>query len=488
MTLRTRLLLAVAVILGVVGLGGVVLVRAQRTYLTRQVDEQLDAARPLVRFPTDLPDDGPPPPVDQNAPVSSLYVARISDGELQVVLRGQLLDDEPAVPTDAEGLSEVADGEPFTVEGVNGETRFRVAVRQLPGSGAASVVALPLDEVDAAIARLRLALVLSTAAIAAVLAVALWWVERLGLRPVARVTAAADAIAHGDREHRVVDANPRTEAGRLANAFNVMLDERDASEGRLRQFVADASHELRTPLTSIRGYLDLYRQGGFREPSQLDDMIRRMRQESGRMNDLVEDLVLLTQLDQHRPLRSEDVDVGRLVRDAAVDAQVIQPERPVVVSVDDSADLGVIGDLYRLQQVIGALVTNALAYTDRTSELRLLARSSDEAVEFVVADRGPGLAAPDAARAFDRFYRGEASRARRTGGSGLGLAIAKSIVEAHGGTITLTTAPHAGCRFVVVLPRRRVGAPAGDGVSGPSRPLSSSLPPSAPSPTSSRAP
>ena len=293
-----------------------------------------------MRFPTDLPDDALPPPVDQNAPVSSLYVARISDGELQVVLRGQLLDDEPAVPTDAEGLSEVADGEPFTVEGVNGETRFRVAVRQLPGSGAVSVVALPLDEVDAAIARLRLALVLSTAAIAAVLAVALWWVERLGLRPVARVTAAADAIAHGDREHRVVDANPRTEAGRLANAFNVMLDERDASEGRLRQFVADASHELRTPLTSIRGYLDLYRQGGFREPSQLDDMIRRMRQESGRMNDLVEDLLLLTQLDQHRPLRSEDVDVGRLVRDAAVDAQVIQPDRPVVVSVDDERGLG----------------------------------------------------------------------------------------------------------------------------------------------------
>ena len=108
------------------------------------------------------------------------------------------------------------------------------------------------------------------------LGLAFFWVQRLGLRPIARVTAAAEAIAAGDRGRRVELADDATEAGKLGHAFNVMLDERDASETRLRQFVADASHELRTPLTSVRGYLELYRQGAFRDEGQLDDVIRRL--------------------------------------------------------------------------------------------------------------------------------------------------------------------------------------------------------------------
>jgi signal transduction histidine kinase len=122
------------------------------------------------------------------------------------------------------------------------------------------------------------------------------------------------------------------------------------------------------------------------------------------------------------------------------------------VTIECDRALETIGDPFRLQQVIGALVANALAYTDPDTEIRLSASRADNDIEVTIADTGPGLEADDAARVFDRFFRGEQSRARRTGGSGLGLAIARSIVEAHHGTITLHTTPGDGCRFAITLP------------------------------------
>lgn len=462
MTLRTRLILGFVVVLLIVASGAFVLVRTQRAYLIGQVDDQLESARPAaLRSPAGPPrNDGEDRPPPTEAPISELFIGHIEDGELVTGLQGQLLDDTPDLDTDAGAVGEVENGDPFTVEGVNRASRFRAIVVRPPDADVAAVIALPLAEVDSTVSRLTLTLGLAVAVVAGVLGLILWWVERHGLRPVARLTAAADAIAGGDRTHRVLGADPRTEAGKLANAFNVMLDERDASEDRLRRFVADASHELRTPLTSLRGYLDLYGQGGFRGAYELDDVVRRMSQESSRMNDLVEDLLLLANLDQHRPLRNERVDLGQLLRDAATDARVLQPDRPVAVEILGTEPLETTGDLFRLQQVIGTLVTNALIHTDTSAELRLTARASGDGFLLTVADTGPGLEPDVAARVFDRFFRGEQSRSRRSGGSGLGLAIAKSIVEAHGGTITLESAPGSGCRFAITLPHRAAADPA----------------------------
>jgi two-component system OmpR family sensor kinase len=454
MTLRTRLLLAAGIILGVVVLGAIVALRTQQSMLIGQVDDQLRAARPLIRSrPPTLRE---PPPADvepsPEPPISNLYIGAVEDDTLVTLLQGQLLEDTPALGMSNAELQQIANGDPITTAARDGGTRFRVAIVETADADRLSVIALPLDEVDSAVTRLRWTLGGVITAVAGVLLLAVWWVQRLGLRPIGRLTAAADAIAAGDRDHRVLDADTRTEAGKLATAFNVMLDERDATEERLRTFVADASHELRTPLTSIRGYLDLYRQGGFREQSALDDMVRRMSQESTRMNGLVEDLLLLAELDQDRPLRRERVDLDRIIDDAATDAEVLQPDRPIVVSTNGDQPIETIGDMFRLQQVVGALVDNALAYTDRHTKLQLQARRTDHGAEIVIADDGPGMPAHDAARVFDRFYRGDASRARRTGGSGLGLAIAQSIIHAHNGTITLHTAPGNGCQFVITLP------------------------------------
>jgi two-component system, OmpR family, sensor kinase len=468
-TLRVRLLLASATVLGVVVGGALVLLRTQELFLVSQVDSQLDSARPFVEFrrPPGLNNGAPrvEPPEDGDAPISRLFIGVIENGGLGTVLQGRLVGDIPAVDAGTADAAARA-GTPITVGGRDGATRFRVQVVTTDTLGGPAVIALPLDEVDRAVGRMRWALGAGVAVVATMLLVAGWWIERLGLRPVARVTAAADAIGRGDREHRVSVDNPKTEAGKLATAFNVMLDERDASEEHLRQFIADASHELRTPLTSIRGYLDLYREGGFRAHGELDDMVRRVSQESSRMHELVEDLLLLARLDQHRPLRLEPVDVGVLLHDAATDARVLQPERRIKVEVSGPEPVVVVGDHFRLQQVVGALVANALMYTDLHAAVRLRCRPRSTAAEITVADDGPGLAAADAVRVFDRFFRGDRSRARRTGGSGLGLAIAKSLVEAHGGTIVLHTAPGQGCLFTITLPQGTTPEPAPFEVAG----------------------
>lgn len=463
MSLRTRLLVAYLVVVVVLGTAMFVVVRGQRGHLVGQIDKQLNAIRPFVRpaspsdAPVVVPDGqatgtagGAGPPMD--GPISDLYVAEFDPGgDLVVVLSGLLLSDAPDVDVaDVDDLPTDGERTLRTVDGVEGSSRFRVAIQATP-DGRWSVVALPLDEVDDAVQRLIVALAVGVSLVLLVMALTMWWVFRLGLRPMARITDAADEIAAGRRERRVEYDDPRTEVGRLGRALNGMLDQRDRSEDKLRQFVADASHELRTPLTSIRGGLDLVLDEGM-APERRDDVLRRVRSESRRMHDLVEDLLLLASLDSGRPLRAEPVDLVQVVHDAADDARALQPGRPVTVDPAAGATaLVVTGDEMRLRQVVAGLVHNALSHTPTDSALRISARRDDDAVVVTVADAGPGLTPEHAATVFDRFARGDASRSRHAGGAGLGLAIARSIVEAHGGTLELATAPGAGCTFSIRL-------------------------------------
>jgi two-component system OmpR family sensor kinase len=233
-----------------------------------------------------------------------------------------------------------------------------------------------------------------------------------------------------------------------------MLDERDEADSRLRQFVADASHELRTPLTSIRGYADLYHQGGLTDQARLDDAMRRVKGESERMSAIVNDLLLLTNLDRGMQLQLEPGDIGGLLADVVADARVVQPERTITLHLPGDADHPLLGnvDRQRLHQVVAALVHNALQHTPPSVAIEVTGRSQLGGVALEVTDHGAGMDAETAAHAFERFYRGDHSRSRDSGGSGLGLAIAKSIVEAHGGRIALHTAPGEGCRFTIALP------------------------------------
>lgn len=463
MTLRSRLLVGFAVMLVALATAMVVVAATQWNYALDQIDRQLETAIPFAVVPPGIgPPNGPAIPPDEPSVLpeqdpeaggraSALFVGSVTDGgEVTPIIAGGLLDDAPTISA-ADLAALGPEGGTFTAEGENGAARFRVrAVRQSDGE-TWGFVALSLAEADAANRSLLLALGAAGAVIVVVLGLAGWWMYRLGLRPIAEVTIAADSIAGGDRGHRVDPDMPGTEAARLAKAFNVMLDQLDAQEQTLRRFVADASHELRTPLTSVRGYLEVYADGGFREAGQLDDVVRRLLGETKRMNDLVEDLLLLANLDEGRPLAREPVDLSDVLVDAADDGRAVQPERSISTAIEGTR-LEVIGDEARLRQVVASLVGNALVHTPVSADIRLEGRRRNGEVAIAVTDTGPGLSPEVTEHAFDRFYRGDPSRSRHAAGAGLGLPIARSIVEAHGGTIDLESVTSGGTTFCIRLP------------------------------------
>ncbi len=370
---------------------------------------------------------------------------------------------DPAVGCDRLRTAVEASGYPLhlTVNSVSGEGHYRLLIRQ---QGSDLVVwGLPLGDQEAAVNRLILLELVGLAAALAVLGAVAFWVIRLGIRPIKQMTATASEISAAsatELARRVPVAPPHTEAGALAVAVNSMLDrietavgERARSEGRLRQFVADASHELRTPLTTIRGYAELYRHGGLAQPDDLTDAMRRTEQEAQRMGRLVEDMLTLAKLDQHRPLDRVAVDLGALATDAGRDAAAAAPERSVTTTVAPGVDLTITGDTDRLRQVLANVIGNALTHTPASSAITIAAaRLSGDRILLTVADEGPGMSPDVAARVTERFYRADPARARSNGGSGLGMAIVEGIVAAHAGSVAIDSAPGRGTTVSITLP------------------------------------
>ena len=218
----------------------------------------------------------------------------------------------------------------------------------------------------------------------------------------------------------------------------------------MKQFVADASHELRTPIATISGYTELHRKGALDPDPGTDHAMSRIESESRRMKHLVEDLLLLARLDLDQPLERQPVDLSRIVHDAAADSRAIDPERPVEEVIGDG--LLVAGDPERLTQVVANLLQNARSHTPPATPIRIEVGRSNGNIELAVSDRGPGFPPAALASVFDRFFRADDSRSRKSGGSGLGLAIVEAIARAHGGSAHAENLPEAGARVVVRLP------------------------------------
>ena len=275
------------------------------------------------------------------------------------------------------------------------------------------------------------------------------------MRPLEDMVETSTAIAEGDLTRRVPSSHhPTQEVEQLRLALNSMLHQvesayrtREHSAAQLRRFVADASHELRTPLSAIRGYLQLYDKGMLSDPDERKRAWERVLAETDRMGRLVDELLTLARLDQQPELRFKNVDVSRLVRDAAEDLRVQQPDRPIKVAADGS--LLVHADESGLRQVLGNLVGNVRTHTPVDVPVRLGVEREDGVVRLCVSDEGPGLGDEDAARIFDRFF-----RAGGGAGSGLGLAIVQGVVQAHGGEVAVRTAPGEGLAVTVTLPAR----------------------------------
>ena len=232
--------------------------------------------------------------------------------------------------------------------------------------------------------------------------------------------------------------------GELEGAFA----ERDATEHRLRQFLADASHELRTPLTSIQGFAELFRVGGEKDHVDLDIIMRRIEEESARMKVLVEDLLLLARLDETRPVERAPVDLAVLAADACSDAVAADPGRPV--TLDAPGPIIVFGDEDHLRQAIANLVSNALSHTVAGTPDRGVGRPDQRPCHRRRPGPRFGARRRRPQHVFDRFWR--ADRARVGSGSGLGLSIVAAIAQEHGGDISVANADGGGARFELTLP------------------------------------
>jgi two-component system OmpR family sensor kinase len=452
-TLRARLLAALVVLLVALGASGVVVTLVQRDYLYDQLDQQLNevAARPRAALQRLLAGAG----VTPTNGYADMYVGVIVDGTLTTV-QAPTDDPElvPSVPLDRLPTT------PTTRPTLAGDaSTVRVLALELP-RGRVAVFALSTARADAAAERLMVTLALVALVVLTVGALVTWWVIRLGLRPIRQMTAAADAISAGAKDTRIDVAPGATEAARLGQALNTMIDTAREAEAKLRRFVADASHELRTPLTTLRGYSALHSGEPATDPAALaevSDAMRRINQEAARMTHIVDDLLDLTAMDEHRLGELSTFDLREVLDDLAGDLRVVQPMRPI--EVDCPKSLIVSADHHRIVQAVAALAGNALRHTPTATPVWLTgARRPDGAVRVAVVDHGPGIAGEHLPHLFERFYRADRGRTRASGGNGLGLAIVAGIVTAHGGRYGAESPPGGPTSFWFELPPHPVGS------------------------------
>jgi two-component system OmpR family sensor kinase len=334
---------------------------------------------------------------------------------------------------------------PFTVHTTNPDSETRAEAFVLPSNLGSVVVAVSLSSVDKTLHELSWLFLLISIAVLIVIGLVSRWLIGISLQPLLEVEVTAAAIADGDLSARLPELRPSTEVGRLTQSLNIMLGrieesfaQKNASESKLRRFVADASHELRTPLTAIRGFAELHRQGAVTGEEKTKELVGRIEKESIRMGSLVEDLLLLARMDESRPLALEPVDLTHLVEECVASARAAGPDHPITVNVP--SELYVLGDNKRIHQALANLLANARTHTPRGTQIEVTATSDEQEVTLSVKDSGPGLSESDQAKIFERFFRIDPSRARHSGeGSGLGLSIVDAVMKAHGGSVSVTS-------------------------------------------------
>ena len=462
-----RLSLRARLLLGVVALAAVGLVAANvatystlSSYLLDRTDSTLDQTAQTLRRP------GPGGGI-RSAPPGTFVQVRSLDGDTVVAtFSGATL---PGASVPAPNLPDaVKPPAPnrtteavryFTVGGAHGGPEYRVRASIAQGDEAMLLVASSLRDVNSTLHRLlAIELVVTALVLAAIAGLGLWLV-RLGLRPLDAIGQTASAIAAGDLSRRVERAEERTEVGRLGLALNAMLARiessfraQEASERKLRRFVADASHELRTPLSAVRAYAELYDRGAAERPDDLERSMKGISRESERMSVLVEDLLLLARLDDGRPLEREPVELDEVVGEAVETAQAVDPDRAIELHAEPAT---VLGDRVRLRQIVDNLLANVRAHTPPGTPASVSVRRRNGSAEISVTDAGPGLDEEHLEHLFERFYRADPSRARASGGVGLGLAIVAAVAEAHGGTASASSRPGEGTTIAIALPLAR---------------------------------
>jgi two-component system OmpR family sensor kinase len=457
--LGTRLALGLgALALAVFAIVGAVMVTSMRTFLDKRLDDQMAISQTSAAHDVEYDETVTKLPPDWFA-----VVYKMQNGELRA-LPG---DQQPADRTKFDALAKRSlTGDNFDTAYLGEQGKFRLRACPIKTNELVLVSAAPLADTDSTMSQLITVSVIAFLAALVTLVVGGQALLRRGLRPLSDMADTAHHISSHDLTDsadltvRVDGSGGGVEVDELREAFNKMLAHidsslaaRTAAEQRLRRFIADASHELRTPLTSLRGYADLFRYAAANEPGEREKHLEKLRSEASRMSVLLDDLLLLARLDSAEsepPLRPEELDLA-VIAEAAADAfRAARPSHSLEVDADT---VSMRADATRLRQVLDNLLTNAAVHTPAGTAVSLQVTASDGWAVIKVSDTGPGIPEADQARIFDRFYRVDNSRTRQRGGSGLGLAVVQSLVQAHGGTVTLTSHPGS-TTFTIRLPRR----------------------------------
>jgi len=377
-----------------------------------------------------------------SAPDSVSTLPRLSDSALRTVIVAHTRSGAEVVDT--------PQGNQLTVGFPIGQTRAGAAcgVAQLSTS---------TDAIDSVLSAERARLAVGGGAVLVVALLLGLLLTSRALRPLHRVSATAQRLAAGDLAARTNLPPTDDEVGALGNSFDDMAARIEASfaaqaesEQRMRRFVADASHELRTPVTALKGYIDVMRRGAARDPAAMDVALETMSREADRMRELVLDLLTLARLDAQRPMEPAPLDLGRAV-DAVLDEGVPGMPAQLERATHGGAPVTAMADRNAMATIARNLLSNACKYAPGAAQHWTVAAENGWAV-LRVRDQGPGIPAADLPHVFERFYRGEKTRAREEGGSGLGLSIVQGLAQAMGGGVSVQSVEGGGTTFTVWLP------------------------------------
>lgn len=499
LALATRLTIIFAVALvTALSLAGTVTVLSLSSYLTSQQDAQLSAAARVMGpnaanlsdttvFSNNMPSDYYiyVQFVDSMHRTDREFITPATKNESGIPQR-QYLPKKADIPTINNTSSLVMPG--TTVPSTKAGQKWRVLSILLTSQGkvaGAATVGLSMTPQRNMLQAIIFTISISTLIIAIIGTLMTNYLVGRAFRPLHEIEGVANKIAAGDLTQRVKKAPTTTEVGSLANSMNVMLSNLEQafsavelSERKMRRFVSDASHELRTPTAAIRGYAELSRMGGV-GPERQAEVMARIESEATRMGNMVQDLLTLARLDEHRPMTFERTDITALARNSLSDMAVLDPERDMQLLNMEDETLEEVYSVYatvdaeKISQVITNLLTNVRQHTPANTPVEVVVGyhmwpdetgvplknavaskipAFQRCAVIEIRDHGPGVAPEDAKKVFERFYRSDTSRVRTTGGTGLGLAIVSGIVSAHNGTVAMLQTPGGGATVRIKLP------------------------------------
>jgi two-component system, OmpR family, sensor kinase len=277
-----------------------------------------------------------------------------------------------------------------------------------------------------------------------------WWMASSAIAPIRDISATAKRIAEGDLQQRIPVADAETELGSLASVLNDTFARLAAAFDEQRRFTSDAAHELRTPLAVIMAQTQLAL--GHARTHEADlKTIEITQRNAKRMYELIESLLTLAKVDSDADMEREVVALDQVSREHVEEIRPLAAEKQIEIHADLApAECKAHGG--HVTQILTNLLTNAVNYCRAGDHIYVSTHRQNGHAVVKVADTGPGISAEHLPHLFERFYRADASRNRRTGGAGLGLAICRALAEAHGGSITVKSEVERGTTFELMLP------------------------------------